>query len=131
MFDNATGVGRRVCGIVRTIETFEAFSAHYGFDYSFCNPRPGHEKGNVERKVEFVRRNLFAPLDHVHSHARYNERLLERCEGLAKGRYLKDVHETELFVEDRLAMQGLPNRYDRCRSSQRYPRRWRYGNCRG
>lgn len=110
VFDNATGVGRRVCDVVRTTETFDAFSAHYGFDYGFCNPRSGHEKGNVERKVEFVRRNLFVPLDHIYAQERYNERLLERCEGLAKEHYLKGEGEAELFAEDKLAMQGLPER---------------------
>ena len=38
VFDNATGVGRRVCDGVRTAETFAAFAAHYGFAFSFCNP---------------------------------------------------------------------------------------------
>lgn len=34
VFDNATGVGRRVCEGVRTTELFGMFSAHYGFSYS-------------------------------------------------------------------------------------------------
>ena len=38
VFDNATGVGRKVCGGVRTAETFAAFAAHYGFEFGFCNP---------------------------------------------------------------------------------------------
>ena len=54
VFDNATGVGRRVCGEVRTTETFGRFAAHYGFEFSFCNPRSGNEKGNVERKVDYL-----------------------------------------------------------------------------
>lgn len=41
VFDNAAGVGRRVCGGVRTAELFGRFAAHYGFAYSFCNPNSG------------------------------------------------------------------------------------------
>ena len=51
MFDNATGVGRRVCEKVSTTELFAAFSAHYNFAFSFCNADAGHEKGSVEAKV--------------------------------------------------------------------------------
>ena len=47
VFDNATGVGRRVCDKVRTTELFGAFAAHYNFAFSFCNPDAGHEKGSV------------------------------------------------------------------------------------
>ena len=43
VFDNATGVGRKVCGEVRTSELFGKFAAHYGFEYSFCNPDSGHD----------------------------------------------------------------------------------------
>lgn len=57
VFDNATGVGRRVCEAVRTTELFAAFSAHYGFAFSFCNPGAGHEKGTVEAKVRYLRAN--------------------------------------------------------------------------
>lgn len=52
--DNAIGVGRKVCVGVGTAETF---AAHYGFEFGFCNPNSGHEKGNVERKVYFIRQN--------------------------------------------------------------------------
>lgn len=108
VFDNATGVGRRVCGGVRTTETFTAFAAHYGFAYSFCNPDSGHEKGNVEGKVKFIRSNLFVPLPRLQNVERYNARLLEKCAGLAKDHYIKGVPEDELFAEDRKAMIGLP-----------------------
>ena len=62
VFDNATGVGRKIYGEIRTSELFSAFAAHYGFDYSFCNPDSGNEKGNVEYKVGALRRPLFVPI---------------------------------------------------------------------
>lgn len=51
VFDNATGVGRRVCKEVRTTDLFGAFAAHYDFAYSFCNPASGNEKGYVQLHV--------------------------------------------------------------------------------
>ena len=108
VFDNATGVGRRVCGGVRATETFTAFAAHYGFAYSFCNPNSSHEKGNVEGKVKFIRSNLFVPVPRPQNAGRYNARLLGKCAGLAKERYTKGVPENELFAEDKAAMPGPP-----------------------
>lgn len=108
VFDNATGVGRKVCGGVRTAETFAAFAAHYGFEFGFCNPNSGHEKGNVERKVYFIRQNLFVPVPRLSRVESYNEKLLDRCLGLAKEHYKKGVNEDGLFGEDRAALAGLP-----------------------
>ena len=51
VFDNASGVGRRICDAVRTTELFSAFAAHYGFDFAFCNPEAGHEKGNGKLRI--------------------------------------------------------------------------------
>lgn len=112
VFDNATGVGRRVCGRVSTTETFSAFAAHYGFDFRFCNPESGHEKSNVERKVGYIRDNLFVPLPRITSLESYNARLMGLCMGLSEGKdhWRKGEPELQLFVEDSFAMQGLPER---------------------
>lgn len=61
VFDNATGVGRRVGERVRTTELFRRFACHFGFDYSFCNPNSGHEKGNVENLCTKKHRFSTAP----------------------------------------------------------------------
>ena len=79
VFDNAAGVGRRVCGGVRTAELIGRFAAHYGFAYSFCNPNSGHEKGSVENKVGFVRRNLLFPTPQLTNAEVFNRNLLARC----------------------------------------------------
>lgn len=109
VFDNATGIGRRVCKEVRTTELFGAFAAHYDFAYSFCNPASGNEKGNVENKVGFIRRNLFTPPCQVHNVDAYNKRLLDKCMALAdKPHWIKGEPEGQLFAEDSFAMAGLP-----------------------
>lgn len=84
VFDNAAGVGRRIGDSVRTTELFSAFAAHYGFAFSFCNPNAGHEKGSVENKVGFVRRNLFVPVPSFDTGRRFNKSLLDRCMALSE-----------------------------------------------
>ena len=109
VFDNAAGIGRKVGDGVRTTELFAAYAAHYGFDYSFCNPNSGNETGNVENKVGFIRRNLLVPVPQVWNVASYNEKLPGLCMGLSdKDHWLRGEPECQLFVEDRFAMPGLP-----------------------
>ena len=110
VFDNATGIGRKVSDGFRTTKLFAAFAAHYGFDFSFCNPGSGHEKGNVENKVGFIRRNLFVPMPNITNLGAYNRHLMPRCIALSDGKphWSKGEPESQLFVEDRFAMSGLP-----------------------
>lgn len=110
MFDNATGAGRRIADTIRLATLFKAFSAHYGFEYRFCNPRAGHEKGSVENKVGALRRALLVPVPRVWSMDGYNSRLLERCMALSKGKehWRKGESEDVLFHEDAYAFLALP-----------------------
>lgn len=110
VFDNATEVGRRVGGEVRTSELFRRFAAHYGLDYTFTNPYSGNEKGNVENKVGCHRRNLFVPVPSFHDVRAFNRRLLEDCLDLSEGKrhYRLGTPESELFGEDREALSPLP-----------------------
>ena len=82
VFDNATGVGRRVAGEVRESRLFRRFRLHFGFEATFCNPHAGHEKGSVESKVGFVRRNAFVPVPTVGDLAGYNESLMGVADSL-------------------------------------------------
>lgn len=98
VFDNATGIGRRVGGIIRTSKTFTAFCAHYGFGYSFCNPNSGHEKGNVERKVGYIRSNLFVPVRTLDNLDVFNKHLIDESMALsAKKHWLKGEEERALL----------------------------------
>lgn len=109
VFDNAAGVGRKTCSEVHTSKLFASFAAHYGFDFSFCNPYSGHEKGTVENKVGFIRRNLFVPVKSLHNVEHYNKKLMIRSEKLSdKLHWRKNENELQLFMEDRLALTGLP-----------------------
>lgn len=86
VFDNAIGIGRKVSDRFRTMKLFAAFAAHYGFDFSFCNPNSGYEKGNVENKVGFIRRNLFVPMSSITNLGAYNKHLMPRCVALSDGK---------------------------------------------
>lgn len=125
VFDNATGIGRRVGDAISTTEMFTAFAAHYGFSFSFCNPASGHEKGTVEKKVGYLRNNLFVPLPQLSNLDAFNAKLLDKAMALSdKPHWVKGEREVELFVEDRFALLGLPEkrfaicRYVRCRADK-------------
>ena len=81
VFDNASGVGRRIRDRVTLADLFLRFKCHYGFSVSFCNPDSGHEKGNVENKVGYLRRNLLVPIPVVDSLEGWNAELLDLAEG--------------------------------------------------
>jgi len=109
VFDNASGIGRRVKDTVIETELFARFRAHYGFEVRFCNPDSGHEKGSVERKVAFHRKNLFVPVPTVTDMAAYNIELLDRCLQLeCREHYRKKVPIHVLLAEDIAASLPLP-----------------------
>ena len=76
IFDNATGVGRRVHDVIYESKLFGQFRAHCQFRVRYCNPAAGYEKGNVERKVGYTRANLFVPVPKFNDRERYNRQLL-------------------------------------------------------
>lgn len=111
IFDNATGVGRRMGEVIRYAELFERFQSHYGFEVTFCNPEAGHEKGNVEAKVGYLRRTLMVPPPVLEDWASANQRVLPECERLWRRlHYKKGLPMAELFETDRENLRALPAR---------------------
>jgi transposase len=109
VFDNATGVGRRIGEQVREAQLFQQMRAHYGFTARFCNPNAGHEKGHVENKVGYNRRNLFVPLPAYDCIETYNQSLLEAHKDKAsEPHYKKGRKIHDLFKEDQQALKRLP-----------------------
>lgn len=117
VFDNATGVGRRIGEVIREAELFRCMRAHYNFSVRFCNPQAGHEKGHVENKVGYNRRNLFVPLPAYDDIEAYNRELLKLHEIKAEEvHYKKQILISKLFEEDRQALLSLPQYpFDVCR----------------
>lgn len=120
VLDNATGAGRRVGEIVRLTQLFQRFQAHFGFEVTFCNPASGHEKGNVENKVGYARRNYFVPIPSAPSLLEWNAELFEICElDNAREHYKKEIPMCELFEADRDALLPLPKQeFEACRYEQ-------------
>lgn len=109
VFDNASGVGRRLGDRVRMTELFERCQAHYGFETTFCNPYAGHEKGSVENKVGYFRRNLLVPVPTVPDMSALNQALLTRSErDWERPHYKKGPPISTLFAVDREALRALP-----------------------
>lgn len=110
-FDNmSTAVAQVLEGRERVLtEGFSRFKLHYRFQADFCNPAAGNEKGNVENKVGYTRRNLFVPIPTITSFDEFNRQLLERSEEDARRpHYRHKVSIQELWEEERKELLALP-----------------------
>lgn len=110
VFDNATGVGRRIGDTIHQTELFSRFRAHHGCEVRFTSPYAGYEKGNVENKVGYNRRNLFVPVPHYHNIEEYNKELLDQhLIKAAELHYKKKKVISDLFKQDKAAFYPLPH----------------------
>ena len=111
-FDNAsTIVTKYVKGSERKLsERFVRFQMHYGFKAIFMNPSSGWEKGNVENKVGYCRRNLLVPPPHFLVLGDFNRQLLLDCDEDLKREHYRYPDQTllERFAEDRKMLKPLP-----------------------
>jgi hypothetical protein len=91
----------------RTItERFTRFCLHYGIEPVFCNPGKGNEKGNVEGKVKYIRRNFFVPMPRIESIEQYNKELLKRSDkDMERIHYRKRIKIKELFLQEKKEMK--------------------------
>lgn len=95
----------------KTTEKFTQFALHYGFQYEFCNVGKGNEKGNVENKVGYTRRNWMVPLPTLTTWDEVNEQMKERAE-----KYLQEMHYEkrksihDLFEEEKAKLLYLPSK---------------------
>jgi len=90
-------------------QEFLRFCNHYGFEYVFCNPGKGNEKGNVESKVGYHRRNMLVPAPDFKDIHEYNRILLQNCvDDMNRPHYKKETSIKELFEEDIKCSIPLP-----------------------
>ena len=93
-------------------EGFEKFAMHYNFEHNFCNPNSGHEKGSVESKVGYNRRNYFVPMPRISSISEYNKELFAVAnKDMNRLHYKKKELISNLFIEDKKLFLPLP-KYD-------------------
>ncbi len=90
---------------------FTNFKLHFDFADIFCNPNSGHEKGSVENKVGFLRRNLLVPVPEIKDMNEFNKELLEKCwQDMNRIHYKKNKPISDLFKEDLMALKKLPDK---------------------
>ena len=110
-FDNLSTAVAKVLedGERELTEGFTRFMLHYRFRAEFCNPAAGNEKGNVENKVGYSRRNAFVPVPTVTSFEAFNEWLWDWCEKDAQRLHYKyKIPIQELWEADRESLLKLP-----------------------
>ena len=117
-FDNTRTIVTEIIkgGGREVTERFQRFSEHYRFKPVFMNPESGWEKGNVENKVGYLRRNELVPIPNFKRLSEENSCLLKRCdEDMEREHYDKDIFISDLFQKDRSALLPLPSiAFDTC-----------------
>ena len=111
LFDNMSSAVVRIeaHGERQTTEMFTRFTMHHRFKADFCNPDSGHEKGNVENKVGYLRRNYLLPPPMIEDLETFNRELLDKCmSDLERGHYMKKEPIIDLFNAERVALIPLP-----------------------
>jgi transposase len=110
-FDNTRTIVTKVLkdGGRTLTDDFLRFSEHYGFEAVFCNVEAGHEKGNVESKVGYHRRNWLVPVPHFERLSDFNQELLKICDlDAEREHYRKDATIAELHAADKAALLPFP-----------------------
>ncbi|MCE5330104.1 IS21 family transposase [bacterium] len=118
-FDNASTIVTKVLkdGQRNLTNDFLRFKEHYRFEANFCNVSSGYEKGSIESKVGYHRRNMLVPIPRFNSIIDFNKELLLLCEKDAKREhYRKEASHEELYQSDKLALLKLPQEaFDACK----------------
>ncbi|WP_234702050.1 IS21 family transposase [Desulfotomaculum nigrificans] len=96
--------GQRKC-----TDAFLRFVAHYRFEPVFCNPASGNEKGHVENKVGYSRRNWCVPVPIFTDHETLASELVSCALADRKRKhYAKGVTIEELWQEESAKLLVLP-----------------------
>lgn len=90
-------------------DSFLRFQSHYGFEVQPCNPASGHEKGNVEKKVDYTRNNLFTTYPIMEDFPQLADWVQKEMEeDRNRPHYEKEVFIHELWQEDQKQLKALP-----------------------
>lgn len=111
-FDNTSTIVTHIMkgGKREVTDGFLRFQNHYQFESVFCNANAGNEKGCVENKVGYHRRNLLVPIPECTSLADYNVSLLSRCtEDGKRDHYRHNTTIESLFQADCNVLLPLPS----------------------
>lgn len=106
----STAVAQVLEGTERKLtDGFTRFMLHYRFQADFCNPASGNEKGNVENKVGYIRRNALVPIPTIISFEEFNSHLFDWCENDAeRPHYQRGVTIQSLWEDEKPKLLMLP-----------------------
>ena len=91
-------------------EAFMRFQLHHRFEADFCGPARGNEKGNVENKVGYTRRQWLCPIHPLNSFEELGKLLAaEAVKDMDRVHYKADRKISDLWEEERSALLPLPN----------------------
>lgn len=91
-------------------DSFLKFRAHYGFKSVFCNPASGNEKGNVENKCGYTRRNFCVPIPIFENLEKLEKELDERSSlDMERPHYQKGNTIKELWTDEKRSLKKLPS----------------------
>ena len=111
-FDNTKTIVTRIIkdGGREITDRFMRFQEHYGFKAVFMNQASGWEKGSVENKVGYDRRNLLVPVPRFIALADFNQQLLMKCDDDSEREHYLHTNQTikERFEEDQQQFLPLP-----------------------
>lgn len=113
-FDNTRTIVTEIIkgGGREVTERFQRFCEQYRFKPVFMNPESGWEKGNVENKVGYLRRNKLVPVPRFEDLPTKNRELLTVCDKDMEREHYDDGDDrfiSELFQEDKAALLPLPS----------------------
>lgn len=90
-------------------EGFQRFCAHYRIEAVFCNPNSGHEKGHVENKCGYSKRNWAVPIPAFESHEQLTAYFAEQSrQDWNRPHYAKGERISDLWEADRRKLLALP-----------------------
>jgi hypothetical protein len=116
-FDNLSAAVSKILpnGERQLTEEFQNFVLHYGFEYEFCNPNSGNEKGHVEAMIKYIRNNYLLPGLHILDLNELNQTLWHKAESdRNRKHYEKRSLISELFKEDLKACLVLLTKEYQC-----------------
>jgi len=112
LFDNMSSavIHIEANGSRKLTEMFMRFTMHHRFKAEFCNPDSPHEKGNVENKVGYLRRNYLLPPQKIENLETFNKELLKKCDkDHEREHYRKCGLINEMFAEEQKALIPMPH----------------------
>jgi transposase len=112
-FDNDSSIvnflGEKITKRVEN-DLFLRFKNHYDFRVEYCPSHSPNQKGHVEGKVGYLRRNLFVPVPEMDNIDDYNRELLDKCTALHNRKHHRTkTNILELFECDKQAFLKLPS----------------------